>query len=49
VLFCNIEKFYELSALDLVGARMCHHVYLTDTGAHPFCIYNNLLREGACR
>lgn len=49
VLFCNIEKFYEAQALDLVGARMCHHVYLTETGAHPFCIYNNLLRPGGCR
>ena len=49
VLFCNIEKFYELHALDLVGARMCHHVYLTGAGARPFCVYNNLLREGACR
>jgi len=49
VLFCNIEKFYESHALDLVGARMCHHIYLTETGAHPFCIYNNLLRPGGCR
>lgn len=49
VLFCNIEKFYESHALDLVGARMCHHVYLTAQGAQPFCLYNNLLRDGACR
>jgi hypothetical protein len=49
VLFCNIEKFYEAHALDLIGARQCHHVYLTADGAHPFCLYNNLLRHGGCQ
>ncbi len=48
VLLVNIEKFYEGQALDLVGARMCHHIYLTGQGAYPFCVYNTLLRPGGC-
>jgi uncharacterized radical SAM superfamily Fe-S cluster-containing enzyme len=48
VLPVNIEKFYEGQALDLVGARMCHHIYLTEQGAFPFCIYNTLIRAGGC-
>lgn len=49
ILMVNIEKFYDQEAFDLIGAHMCHHIYLAEGGAYPFCIYNTLVRPGGCR
>ncbi len=46
-IFVNIEKFYSDNGFDLQGARNCHHIYLTDQGAYPFCCYNTLYRNAS--
>ncbi len=47
LLYVNIEKFYDRDAFDFEQSRNCHHVYLTDKGAFPFCVYNQFHREAA--
>ncbi len=45
LLFVNIEKFYDRDAFDLRGALNCHHIYVTERGFFPFCIYNSYYRK----
>jgi uncharacterized radical SAM superfamily Fe-S cluster-containing enzyme len=43
-LFVSIEKFYDDDAFLVEGARNCHHLYLTERGVFPFCVYNSCER-----